>query len=220
MPRGGSRKGEKRGGAKPSVLRIKKADKVVDPSAPVVKRGPGRVKGIVKPKGSGRQKGTPNSSRFNPHLGVILDKQRSPMAREREMEMYFLVTGKRARMPKEVMLDAMRYFEERAIEHIEVAHANLTAAANAETDIARQMYNDAAMLEEARAREYLRETVDVGYKVAPFIHPRLAAVITKTGDDASPGSLLATLMRDLDEAGRPARYLDLSDDEFERKANG
>jgi hypothetical protein len=71
-----------------------------------------------------------------------------------------------------------------------------------------------------RLREYLISSVDVAYKVAPFIHPRLAAVITKTGDDSSPTSLLSTLMRELDEAGRPPRFIDHDDREFEGGENG
>jgi hypothetical protein len=50
--------------------------------------------------------------------------------------------------------------------------------------------------------------VDVAYKVAPYLHPRLSAILTNPGAGDSQMTVLATLLKDLDEAGRPARYID------------
>lgn len=197
----GSRKGERRGGAKPSVLRVKKADKPAGSSAPKKPRAPQEQNG-------GRRYGSHSKPSFDPHVGVLLTKNRSPLKREQELEMYFLITGKRMRMPKEVMLDAMGYFEDRAVQHVQVAYANLEMAEQADTPEQRRVYNEAAMLEEARAREYLVTATDVAYKVAPFVHPRLSAIMTNPGANDSPMTLLATLMRELDEAGQPPRYID------------
>lgn len=205
MPRGGSKRGEKRGGAKPSVLRVKKADKSVDPSTP---KKPRKVPPPHDNQNGGRRYGSHSKPTFDPQVGVLLTKHRSPLKREQELEMYFMITGKRMRMPKEVMLDAMGYFEDRAVQHVQVAYANLEMAEQAETPEARQLYNEAAMLEEQRAREYLVTATDVAYKVAPFVHPRLSAIMTNPGANDSPTTLLATLMRELDEAGQPPRYID------------
>lgn len=185
----GSRKGERRGGAKPGHIR----------KTPKVPKKPGKP---------GRPRGAPNKSKFDPELGVILNKRMPALAREQELEMYFTVTGRRMRLPREVMLDAMRYFEETAIEYGEVLRANMQAAAGADSKEAREIYGKAVASAENLLRENLTMAVDVAYKVAPYLHPRLAAFITKPGDDSSPASMLALLMKDLDEAGRPARYID------------
>ncbi len=50
--------------------------------------------------------------------------------------------------------------------------------------------------------------VDVAYKAAPYVHPRLAAVITNPGSADSPLNAIATLFRDIDEAGKAPRYID------------
>jgi hypothetical protein len=49
---------------------------------------------------------------------------------------------------------------------------------------------------------------DVAFKVAPFVHPRLAALMSGNIGDKSDLTLFQMLMRDLDEAGKPARYID------------
>lgn len=185
----GSRKGERRGGAKPGHIRKTPA-------------------GPKKPGKAGRPRGAPNKSKFDPQLGVILNKHVSTLQREQELEMYFTVTGKRMRLPKEVMLDAMRYFEETAIEYGEVLRANLQAAAQATTAEESAILGAAVTGAENHLREYLMMAVDVAYKAAPYIHPRLAAFATAPGGDMAPLNALTLLMKDLDEAGRPARYID------------
>lgn len=194
MP-GGSKKGERRGGAKGK-------------------------RGFQKGKSgnpAGRPIGSIGKSKFDPALGVILNKQNSPLVKERELEMYFIAVGNRMRLPKEVMLDAMRYFEEAAIEWAEVVRANMAPLAAAETPEARAVFEQAITFAEGRVREYILMAVDVAYKAAPYVHPRLAAIITNPGSGDSPLNAVAALFRDLDEAGRPPRYFDHDPGETQNK---
>lgn len=193
----GSRKGERRGGAKPGHVR--KPTKLVSGSTPK-KRGFGT--------GAGRSIGTSPKSKFDPVLGVILNKQLAPLEKERELEMYFLVVGKRMRLPKEVMIDAMQYFEQVGIDWCNVVRENMKMLGGARTLEARQVFERAIEFAESRVTQYILMAVDVAYKAAPYVHPRLAAVVTNPGGDRSAGTLLDILMRDLDEAGKPARYID------------
>lgn len=194
----GSRKGERRGGARPGHIRKSAKPAMPDPAA-VVKRKPGRPPGAknkLKP-------------RVNPEVVQILNKRGVSIAsRERELEMYFTVVGKRDRLPKDVLLGAMRYFEESAIEYSEVLRANLEAAARATGPEAQAIMAAAVSLAEAQVDKYVSMAADVAFKAAPFVHPRLAALITNPGGDKSASTLFDMLMRDLDEAGKPARYID------------
>lgn len=185
----GSRKGERRGGAKPGRFR----------KTPNIPKAPGK---------RGRPKNSPNKSKFDPVLGVILNKKVPVLQKEQELEMYFMVVGKRMRLPKEVMLDAMRYFEETAIDWGQVVHANMMKSAAARTPKEIAIYEAAAAAAEMRMREYLLMTVDVAYKAAPFLHPRLAALITNPGSGDSPLNAIAALFKDLDEAGQTPRFID------------
>lgn len=193
----GSRKGERRGGAKPGRIR---KDKLPVPGGAIRKKG-------------GRPKGSTNKSRFSREIGVILDKQMTPLKREQALEMYFMAIGERMRLPKEVMLDAMRYFEETGISWAETVRANMPLLAAAKTQEDRDIFERAIEFAEARVREHILMAVDVAYKAAPYVHPRLAALITNPGSGDSPLNAVAMLFKDLDEAGRPARYIDHNPDE-------
>lgn len=189
----GSRKGERRGGARPGHIR-----KSAKPSVPV-KRSAGRPPGSknkVKP-------------RIDPEVMLILNKRGVSIAdREKEVEMYFTITGKRERLPKDVLLNAMRYFEESAVEYSEVLRANLEAAARAQGPEAQAVLAAAISAAEGQVDKYVSMAADVAYKAAPYVHPRLAALITNPGGDKSSATLFDMLMRDLDQAGKPARYID------------
>lgn len=187
----GSRKGERRGGAKPGRTRK------TAPASPKARKAKG-----------GRPRGSEDKSKFHAEVGVILDKHRTPLQKETELEMYFMAVGRRMRLPKAVMLDAMRYFEEMGIEWAEVARANLRKLAVAETEDERLLLERAIEFAETRVRENILMAVDVGYKAAPYVHPRLAALITNPGSGDSPLNAVAQLFKDLDEAGRAPRYID------------
>lgn len=191
MPRGGSKKGERRGGAK--------------------KRGDFATRFKPGHKSPGRPKGaTDLARRHDPEVSRILNhRTMSPAQREQQMETYFLVTGQRLRMPREVMLDAMRYFENTAIEYHDVLQQNLNLAGAEPDETRRQIYEQHVVAAEGRMRDNLALAVDVAYKVAPFVHPRLAAVVTNPGSDAkNPMNVLALLMQEIDEAGKPPRFID------------
>jgi hypothetical protein len=183
---GGSKKGERRGGAKKGAF-----------------KKPARV---GRPRGALNK--VPSQTEFNREVGVILGKNKSALAKEEELEMYFLAVGKRMRLPKEVMLDAMRYFEESGIEWGEVVRANMIKSAMSTTPEEQAIFETAVAGAEQRMREYIMMAVDVAYKAAPYVHPRLAAVITNPASGDSPLNAVAALFRDLDEAGRAPRYID------------
>lgn len=194
----GSRKGERRGGARPGHIRKSAKPATPDPAAAVKRK-------------AGRPPGSPNKlkPRVNPEVVQILNKRGVSIAnREKELEMYFTVVGKRDRLPKDVLLGAMRYFEESAIEYSEVLRANLEAAARATGPQAQAVMASAVAAAEAQVDKYVSMAADVAFKAAPFVHPRLAALITNPGGDKSASTLFEMLMRDLDEAGKPARYID------------
>lgn len=188
----GSRKGERRGGAKPG-----KRHWVSNPD-------------LNKPGVRGNRKGVKDKPRVEiaKEVMAILASKSEVATKEQKLEHYFIASGKRMRMPKEVMLCAMAFYEETAIEDVELMQANLACAAQAESKEARDMFLTAAELFEGRVRLNLTNAVDVAYKVAPFVHARLSAIITSPGSTDNPTNILSLLLRDLDEAGRPARYLD------------
>jgi len=199
MPRGGSKKGERRGGAKSMAER--------SPFKPGHKLATGRPKNAKnKPLGAAQRDQEVVKIMNNPRLG--------PAEREERLESYFQITGRRIRMPREVMLDAMRFFEDQAVDYHEVMTANMDLAARAETDQARALYEQHVTAAEVKLNQSLTMAVDVAYKVAPFCHPRLAAVVTNpAGDAKNPFNVLALLMRDLDEAGKPPRFIDHDSEE-------
>jgi hypothetical protein len=197
----GSKKGERRGGAKPGHIR-----KTVVPAAKKPKS--------PKSKG-GRPFGSKNKPKYDPALVALLNKRGHGgiERREREIEMYRVITGKSVRLPKEVMLDAMRYFENSAVEYSQVLQANLEAAAEAKTPEERIMLGEAVSQAEGQVDKYVAMAADVAFKAAPYLHPRLAAIITNPGGDKSSMTMLQMLMQDLDEAGKPARFIEHDPDE-------
>lgn len=194
----GSRKGERRGGAKPRIVRTPKPEK------PKTGRGFGT--------GAGRTKGSVNKPKpdevVRERVNQILASHRTVPQKEKAIEAYFMAVGRRMRLPKEVMLDAMRYFEENAIEWGEVQHANMVKSATALSDEERAVYESAVAVADQRMRESLMLAVDVAYKVAPFVHPRLAALLSNPASDQNPMNAVAMLFKELDEAGRPPSYID------------
>ena len=196
----GSKKGERRGGANPNHIRKTAAPaKVKVPSVARVKRGRG-----------------PDKSPIDPGVAKLVNRDKVPAARmERDLDMYFTITGRRERLPRDVMLSAMRYFEENAIDYANVLRQNLLLAGQVDDDddVSRAAVNTAIAAAEAQVDKYVSMAADVAFKAAPYLHPRLAAMITAQGTDKSAETLFSMLMRDLDEAGKPARYIDHDPDE-------
>jgi len=186
----GSKKGEHRGGAKGK--RFASNAHLIDPAVHKSRKGSKDKPKVV----------------IGQEVMRIMNSRMQPEVKQIQMERYFIVTGKRLRMPKEVMLAAMSFFEEAAIEDVEIMQANLELAGSAASDEEKEPFLKAATVAEDRVRANLTTAVDIAYKVAPYIHPRLSAIMTNPGSDSSPLSILGVLLQDLDEAGRPARYID------------
>lgn len=162
----GSKKGERRGGAKPR-----------DPTAAI-----GRKSGI----------------RFDPQKGVIA-KHRRKMTQERERQMDYMIAGNIDLMPRDAMLSAMRYYADRAKEELDLNRANMAIVAKTPAEAKElQAVVDAG---EGRIGYYLDKTVDVAYKVAPYMHPRLAAIAVR-GETSSVMSGLRALLDEIDEESR------------------
>ncbi len=187
----GSKRGEKRGGAK--------GKRHWTPNPDLHKEG-------VR----GNRKGAKDKPKvvIGQEVVRILNSRAEVSSKEQQLERYFVVTGKRLRMPKEVMLSAMAFFEEAAVEDVEIMQANLELAGSVESEEEKEPFLIAAAVAEDRVRANLTSAVDIAYKVAPYVHPRLSAIMTNPGSENSPLNILGVLLRDLDEAGRPARYID------------
>ena len=183
----GSRKGERRGAADPNHIR--------KTAAPAKARKPKPLGGVPKLGSVG--------------LARIVNRPRvGPEQMERDVEAYFLISGKRERPPKDIMLSAARYFEETAIQYARVMQANMVAAAQAQKVEDRVVLEMAVREAEGAVDKYVAMAADTAMKVAPYIHAKLAALITAPGNEKTNATLLSMLMRDLDEAGRQAKYID------------
>lgn len=184
----GSRKGERRGAADPNHIRRT--------AAPAKQRKPKALGGVPKVGSAGG-------------LASIINRPRvGPAQMERDVEAYFLISGKRERLPKDIMLSAARYFEETAIQYSRVLAANMQAAAQAVEPADRLVLEMAVRDAEGVVDKYVAMAADTAMKVAPYMHAKLAALITAPGNEKTNSSLLSMLMRDLDEAGKPARYIE------------
>ena len=184
----GSRKGERRGAADPNHIRRT--------AAPAKQRKPKALGGVAKVGSAGG-------------LASIINRPRvGPAQMERDVEAYFLISGKRERLPKDIMLSAARYFEETAIQYARVMQANMVAAAQAQKVEDRVVLEMAVREAEGAVDKYVAMAADTAMKVAPYIHAKLAALITAPGNEKTNATLLSMLMRDLDEAGRQAKYID------------
>lgn len=161
MPRGGSKKGEHRGNAKPK-----------DPSTPhaIMQRA------VKRP----RKKTPCSASRVE---GYIFGAQ--------------VVHGIRSAddmTPKQVMLDNMHNFQNAAYQYeAMVRHA----AELPDSEDTRRMVR-ALEMEAERNR---RIASDEAYKVAPFIHPRFAAIAIR-GDDGTGEDIIQQLFDDIDKRNR------------------
>lgn len=193
----GSRKGEKRGGANPN--RIKTGPSVqFSPRAAVLKKAKGKTA----------------SFKDDPVLANIARSELNGMNKPQQIQLFQIASGKNITLPREVMLDAMRYFQETAIEYYEVMRANMERAASARTPEQREIYENAVLAAEGRLERYLVLSADIGARCAPFMHPRLAAIVTNAGGTGNnPVTVLQMLMQDIDEAGRPPRFIDNEPDE-------
>lgn len=188
MPRGGSKRGERRGGRKkgqgnqPTLASLLK---IVVPEKPKVKRE--RAPKEAQPGAAAPQpapRGRPPGST-------------SMKTRERELEINMLIAGvDMDLLPREVMLKTMRYFLQQAENYaIDVARWN-------EVDPPTEESMRMATAAEYKLERYLILAGDQAYKCAPYMHARLAAIQHVGGSDRSPTTVLGQLLSEIDAASR------------------
>ena len=188
----GSRKGEHRGAANPNRT------KPARPGSPMA-----AARKAAKP----RKLKTPPFD--DPVLKSIVKSRLGPAKVERQLEIYKMVSGSDVTVPKDAMLEVLSYFRETTHDYHKVMLANMERADTAPTAQAREVYEMAAAAAEQKVKEYAMLTLDAGARAAPFCHPRLAAVVDATRNQGqNPWNILGLLLRDIDEAGKPARYID------------
>lgn len=147
----------------------------------------------------------------------MVNSQRK-LSQEKERELYFLATGNRARLPKDVMAHAQTYFEETAFEWMQVYAANTRAAQQTDISPAQKLaFEQAAAVAETQIQKYLLMTVDVSFKLAPFIHPKFSAVVLANPAD-TPINAVQQLIKDIGARAAPrlARYIDIDHDPAEK----
>lgn len=171
MPRGGSRKGEHRGNAKPR-------DGVETPNE--VMRA--AVKMIRKPAKPG-QPGPQGPSRKSIDENVLIAQVVHGRRDARDMS------------PKEIMLDNMHFFQNAAYMSEAMIQYLLKAAPAGE-----QRSRDIKALEFDVERNR-RIASDEAYKVAPFIHPRLAALAIAGGGDKGR-NIVQLMLEEIDKRNR------------------
>lgn len=173
----------------------------------------GEHRGAAKPvhytkRPFGRPKGSKNKPKVSPEVLSIINTLVKPSQIGKRLDMYTKLNGETVRMPKDVMLGAMWQFERTANGYWLMLKENLEKADQAQTKEDREKHYTAAIEAETSWRMYLNMGVDVAFKAAPYLHPRLSAILMKNPDQSSPSDVLSNLLKDLDEAGRTPRYID------------
>ena len=171
----------------------------------------GKRKVAVAPKSEG--------VKATPHI----KKPRKPKSAPLRTEEYYrditqVITGAAVRdeiEPREVMLDAMRYFHALSLESRQHALHIMRQLATCETE-ADFLKIDAALADsELRTRELLLLAVDCGFKVAPYCHSKLST-IEVSGPDKGPieivGALLAEIATETRDKPSWAHELELEAD--------
>jgi hypothetical protein len=163
MPRGGSKKGEHRGNAKP------KPDGVT-PNA-VLKRA-------VAP----RRPGTPKTPIHKVEEDVFISQVIHGIRDASDMT------------PKQVMLDNMHHFQNAAYQYEAMVIMMTRQPDSEETRRAIAVY-------EMEVERHRRIASDEAYKVAPFVHPRLAAIAVR-GDTGHGDDIVQLMLDEIDAKNR------------------
>lgn len=146
--------------------------------------GFGRKKGSPKVPGSGKRKGSQHLTTIDYNAEVL---------RTISME----IDPVRDITPKEVMLLNMRKLMEK---HLQYEQAAMRAASVPLTEDSARQY----AFYDREADRLLILATDIAYKAAPYLHPRLAAVmVTDPGDrSGEPLSVMRALLDDVDRMAR------------------
>jgi hypothetical protein len=146
-------------------------------------------------------------------LGVELPHGKHARRPSRSQEEYYrdiarVITGTTASesQPREVMLKAMRYFEAQADEYLEMARWLRRQLLGQMTPEDVQANDQQLAIVEGRVREFYLLMVDVAYKCAPYVHPRLQAIQVGSGAGKDSATILGQLLEEIDQTsrGRPS----------------
>lgn len=153
----------------------------------------------------GKRKGQPREPRFDASTGTIKPKGGRPkgslsgqslITGEREREMIEIITGKSELMPKDVQLNSMRTLYGLAMEYQATMRVNIRTIPSDDAHAAR--LNAAVDYAESKMVQYLMLSSQVARDVAPFIHPRLAALAVTT-DRNTEGDLFDLLLKEIND---------------------
>lgn len=194
MPRGGSKKGERRGNAK------KRPEGAVElPKAPRKPRTKAKPKSKAKITHETREQVMRDSARKRDRNGTWAN----PHAIERRLELSRVIVGDRGAVqdmtPKEVILDAMWYFKQASTDWKRML-GQLAALDQTRPEVVAAI-NKA----ESEIERYELLASDRAYQVMPIIHPRLAAVAVTQDTGANQETIVEQLLNDIDERQRMQR---------------
>lgn len=162
---GGSRKGEKRGG-------VRKKPDGMKPGLQFRKRE------VKKAEQDLAQEPIPNA--------------RTLRREEKDRATRYMILGEAPLMPRDVMLNIMRMYVEKANFHMQ-NHLDMAD----DEDVTDEQRDKV----EAKAIYFLKEATDVAYKVAPYVHARLQA-IQVVDNSRSAQSILGSLLEEIDAEAR------------------
>lgn len=198
MPRGGSKKGEHRGQLRRSLKS--------PTDQKVIRRG-------RKPKGA-------YTALFDPKRGVVRKvNSKHRLTVERESAMATMISGNVLAniLPREVMLDGMRYYFEQWNEFRTLVQANVALAGSAKTEAAGKAFADAIAADEMQRDRYWLMAMDAARNAAPYCHARLQAVVN-VGD--TPDGPYEAILSILDEIEQVARSQPMITIEHKARADG
>lgn len=156
----------------------------------------------------GRRKGTPPTT--PPEVAAIGKSKavRKKVHAPKRTEEYYreitrVINGSTAAdiEPREVMLEAMRFFHGKANEEKSLMVDMARQLGRCTTDTQFAMMGDLLAASELRVREMYLLAVDCGFKVAPYVHAKLSSMEI-TGPDKAPIEIIGTLLHEIAEANR------------------
>jgi hypothetical protein len=108
--------------------------------------------------------------------------------------------------PREVMLEAMRYFQDQAREYLQMAQWLRRQVMNLRTQGELEANDLQLARVEAMVKDFYQTAVDVAYKCAPYVHSRFQAIAVHTSSNKGPIEMMGLILNEIDEAnrGRPS----------------
>ncbi len=129
---------------------------------------------------------------------------------------YDLITGRPDLMPREGMLEAMRYFFDVAREYLVILKSNLQLRPESAEDTG--AVNRAITHAESQVERYYVMASDIAYKVAPYVHARLSAMAV-VGNTAGAMDIMQHLLEDIEKDERERSMLTIEHRQSENNVN-